>query len=117
MSEDRQNDDRRDDGPVFSAEQARQGEIILRTRPGRIIFIAGLVGIVILAIVASFETGWLGLWNRHRRQLQLLWVCRICLMIELPFLFIPISIPAPVGLAPQQTNHASALINVALAAE
>ncbi|MER9961335.1 peptide ABC transporter permease [Mesorhizobium sp. M0045] len=37
-------------GPVFSAEQARQGEI-LRTRARRIIFIAGLVGLVFLALL------------------------------------------------------------------
>ncbi|MER8725187.1 hypothetical protein [Mesorhizobium sp. M1027] len=36
---------------VFSAEQARQGEIILRTRARRIIFIAGLVGLVFLALL------------------------------------------------------------------
>ncbi|MER9897300.1 peptide ABC transporter permease [Mesorhizobium sp. M0130] len=42
-------DDRDKHGPVFSAEQARQGEIILRTRARRIIFIAGLVGLVLLA--------------------------------------------------------------------
>ncbi|MER9441441.1 peptide ABC transporter permease [Mesorhizobium sp. M0340] len=34
--------------PVFSAEQARQGEIILRTRARRITFIAGPVGLVFL---------------------------------------------------------------------
>ncbi|MER8803296.1 peptide ABC transporter permease [Mesorhizobium sp. M0998] len=38
-------------GPVFSAEQARQGEIILRTRARRIIFIGGLVGLVLLALL------------------------------------------------------------------
>ena len=41
-------------GRVFSGEQARQGEIILRTRTRRIIFIAGLVGIVILAFLLQF---------------------------------------------------------------
>jgi hypothetical protein len=50
MSDDRNNDD----GPVFSAEQARQGEIILRTRTRRIIFVAGLVGIVLLVILLRF---------------------------------------------------------------
>ncbi|MER8365673.1 peptide ABC transporter permease [Mesorhizobium sp. M1378] len=43
--------DRDKDGPVFSAEQARQGEIILRTRARRIIFIAGLAGLVLLALL------------------------------------------------------------------
>ncbi|MBZ9720070.1 hypothetical protein EOA22_06975 [Mesorhizobium sp. M7A.F.Ca.US.014.04.1.1] len=46
-----------DNGPVFSAEQARQGEIILRTRTRRVMFIAGLVGIVILAIVVRLAIG------------------------------------------------------------
>ncbi|CDX15455.1 ABC-type dipeptide/oligopeptide/nickel transport system, permease component [Mesorhizobium sp. ORS 3324] len=45
--------DRDREGPVFSGEDARQGEIILRTRTRRIIFIAGLVGIVVLALVLT----------------------------------------------------------------
>ncbi|OHV89328.1 peptide ABC transporter permease [Mesorhizobium sp. ORS 3428] len=49
MSKDRDKEGR----PVFSGEDARQGEIILRTRTRRIIFIAGLVGIVVLALVLS----------------------------------------------------------------
>ena len=36
---------------TFSAEEARQGEIILRTRTRRLIFIAGLVGLVVLAVL------------------------------------------------------------------
>jgi hypothetical protein len=47
--------DRDREGPVFSGQNARQGEIILRTRAQRIIFIAGLVGIVVLALVVSLE--------------------------------------------------------------
>ncbi|MER8595951.1 peptide ABC transporter permease [Mesorhizobium sp. M1182] len=43
--------DRDKNGPVFSAEQVRQGEIILRTRARRIIFIGGLVGLVLLALL------------------------------------------------------------------
>ncbi|TRC91538.1 peptide ABC transporter permease [Mesorhizobium sp. WSM4310] len=46
--------DRGRQGPVFSGQDARQGEIILRTRAQRIIFIAGLVGIVVLALVLGF---------------------------------------------------------------
>ncbi|MBZ9809961.1 peptide ABC transporter permease [Mesorhizobium sp. BR1-1-9] len=42
------------EGPVFSAEDARQGEIILRTRTRRIIFIVGLVGIVLVAVLLRF---------------------------------------------------------------
>jgi hypothetical protein len=38
---------------TYSAEKARQGEIILRTPLRRFIFIAGLAGMVILAIVLS----------------------------------------------------------------
>ncbi|RWA82116.1 peptide ABC transporter permease [Mesorhizobium sp.] len=45
--------DRDEEGPVFSGQDARQGEIILRTRTRRIIFIAGLVAIVVLALVLS----------------------------------------------------------------
>jgi hypothetical protein len=40
--------------PHYSAEQVRGGEIILRTRRRRIIFIAGLVGFVLLAILLNF---------------------------------------------------------------
>lgn len=40
----------------YPAEKARQGEIILRTPARRIIFIAGLAGAVILALI-------LGLWH------------------------------------------------------
>lgn len=36
---------------VLSAEKARQGEIVLRKRWQRVVFIAGLVGIVVLAVV------------------------------------------------------------------
>ena len=39
---------------TLSGEDARQGEIILRTRARRIIFIAGLVGIVLLAVLIRF---------------------------------------------------------------
>ena len=48
MSKDRDNE-----GPVFSGQDARQGEIILRTRARRIFFISGLVGIVVLALLLS----------------------------------------------------------------
>jgi hypothetical protein len=37
--------------PTYGADQVRQGEIILRTRTHRLIFIAGLVGIVLLAVI------------------------------------------------------------------
>lgn len=41
-----------EDQPVhLSAEEARGGEIILRTRARRLIFLAGLAGIVILGVL------------------------------------------------------------------
>ncbi|MER8430134.1 hypothetical protein [Mesorhizobium caraganae] len=54
MSSDRRSDQNGDEGAVFSAEQARQGEIVLRTRTHQIVFIVGLVGIVILIAVVGF---------------------------------------------------------------
>jgi hypothetical protein len=48
-----------DDGEkqvIISAEKARQGEIILRKRWQRVVFIAGLVGIVVLAIAFPLAT-------------------------------------------------------------
>ncbi|TPK76190.1 peptide ABC transporter permease [Mesorhizobium sp. B2-3-3] len=45
--------DRGREGPAFSGQDARQGEIILRTRTQRIIFVAGLIGIVVLALVLA----------------------------------------------------------------
>jgi hypothetical protein len=42
-----------DDPPTISAEDARSGEIILRTRARRAIFIAGLVGFVLLALILA----------------------------------------------------------------
>lgn len=42
-----------DEGPQYSAQDVRGGEIILRTRARRLIFIAGLAGFVILALVLS----------------------------------------------------------------
>lgn len=36
--------------PHYSAEDVRQGEIILRRRWQRIVFIAGLVSIILIAI-------------------------------------------------------------------
>jgi hypothetical protein len=40
-----------DRAPHYSAEKVRDGEIILRTRAERLIFITGLVGAVILALL------------------------------------------------------------------
>ncbi|HEY9553815.1 MAG TPA: hypothetical protein VIR62_09465 [Allosphingosinicella sp.] len=45
---------KQDEAPHISAEDARGGEIILRTRRRRIIFIAGLVGFVVLALLLKF---------------------------------------------------------------
>ena len=38
----------------YPADKARQGEIVLRTRSRRIIFAAGLVGLVALAVAMLF---------------------------------------------------------------
>ena len=37
----------------YPAEKARQGEIILRTRTQRVIFIAGLAGMLIVGLIAT----------------------------------------------------------------
>lgn len=39
---------------VLSAEKARQGEIVLRKRWQRVVFIAGLAGMVVLAVAVRF---------------------------------------------------------------
>lgn len=41
-----------DEGPVRTPDEACQGEIILRTRRRRIIFMAGLAAAVIVALAA-----------------------------------------------------------------
>jgi hypothetical protein len=53
VREDDVSDERHPDGrPVhLSADEARGGEIILRTRARRLIFLAGIAGIVILAVL------------------------------------------------------------------
>ena len=40
--------------PTISAEKARQGEIILRTRMQQIIFFGGLAAIVVFGALAQF---------------------------------------------------------------
>jgi hypothetical protein len=44
------------DGPVYSAQDVRQGEIILRRRWQRVVFILGLAGAVLLAVFLPFWT-------------------------------------------------------------
>jgi len=46
------------DPPRFSADDVRGGEIILRTRMRRLIFISGLVGIVLLALIVRIAGYW-----------------------------------------------------------
>jgi hypothetical protein len=41
----------------LSGEQARQGEIVLRTPARRAIFVAGLIGVVILALIVMIVRG------------------------------------------------------------
>lgn len=43
-----------DDLQAYPAEKARQGEIILKTRLQRFIFIAGLGGMLLVGILALF---------------------------------------------------------------
>lgn len=38
--------------PIYRDQDVRQGEIILRTRTRRIIFLAGLVGAIVLGFVS-----------------------------------------------------------------
>jgi hypothetical protein len=40
--------------PVYPAGKARQGEIVLRSRWQRIVFIGGLVGCVVLVLILWF---------------------------------------------------------------
>ncbi len=51
-------DKRESDQAGYPAEKARQGEIILRTRLRRIIFISGLVGCILLVLI-------LRIWLAH----------------------------------------------------
>jgi hypothetical protein len=45
-------------GPVYSDDEVRQGEIILKQRWQRIVFIGGLAGAVLLAAVLAFASPW-----------------------------------------------------------
>ncbi|MFN3623310.1 MAG: peptide ABC transporter permease [Hyphomicrobium sp.] len=38
----------------YPAEKTRQGEIILKTRTQRLIFISGLAGMVLVGLIATF---------------------------------------------------------------
>lgn len=46
--------DNPEQGPRYSTEDVRQGEIILRKRWQRIAFIAGLIGMVVVAIAVGW---------------------------------------------------------------
>ena len=48
-----QTDDRPSRKTVYPAEKARQGEIVLRSRWQRIVFIGGLAGCVLLVLILS----------------------------------------------------------------
>jgi hypothetical protein len=52
-----QESNRTEPGQGYPAEQARQGEIVLRKRWQRIVFIAGLTGAVLLGLI-------LAVWGR-----------------------------------------------------
>jgi len=55
MSKRQNPDDMKKHPPTFSAQDARQGEIILRKHWQRWVFIAGLVGIVLLALLLALK--------------------------------------------------------------
>ncbi|MFS8110147.1 hypothetical protein QD460_00325 [Rhizobium jaguaris] len=55
MSKRQNPDDTNKHPPTFSAEDVRQGEIILWRRWQRWVFIAGLVGIVLLALLLALK--------------------------------------------------------------
>lgn len=38
--------------PIYGAQDARQGEIILRTRTRRIIFLSGIIGAIVLGFLS-----------------------------------------------------------------
>ena len=44
----------RDPDNRFDAEPARQGRIVLRARWQRIVFAAGLIGAIVIALVAAY---------------------------------------------------------------
>jgi hypothetical protein len=44
---------------TYSAEDARGGEIILRTRSERVIFIGGLIAAVVFGVVVAVAAWWL----------------------------------------------------------
>jgi hypothetical protein len=50
--------DERDKPRVFSGKDARQGQIILRTPLRKAIFIAGLAGLALLAILLRLAGAW-----------------------------------------------------------
>jgi len=39
--------------PIYSADEVRQGEIVLRTRRRRIVFVAGLAGMAVLVLLTA----------------------------------------------------------------
>jgi hypothetical protein len=43
-----------EDPQNYPAKKARQGEIILKTRAQRVIFIAGLAGMLLVGLIATF---------------------------------------------------------------
>jgi predicted lipid-binding transport protein (Tim44 family) len=43
-----------DSNQGYPAEKARQGDIVLRTRTQRVIFIGGLAGMLLLGLVSMF---------------------------------------------------------------
>jgi len=44
--------------PTYDAEKARGGEVVLRVRWERVVFIAGLIGAVVLGLFLAFSSLW-----------------------------------------------------------
>ena len=53
MDDTRQNEEIDRHPPVYSADEVRQGEIILKTRRRRLVFIAGLIGLIIVCALVG----------------------------------------------------------------
>lgn len=70
-----------------------------------------------ILIGASFTVQVIALWNMSTLSTQMAFrdaaIARMIQSVGLPFLFVPVSYIAYIGLRPEQTNQASALLNVA----
>jgi hypothetical protein len=54
MSDDKKTDPKKTEPPTFAAQDVRQGEIILKRRWQRVVFIGGLVAVVLVILLLRF---------------------------------------------------------------